>query len=334
VQVILAEEFTRAGVPTGGPNDAFGIQMLGNTLLQCGSEQQKAYYLPRILSGADTWCQGYSEPNAGSDLANVGLRAELDGDQWVLNGQKIWTSAGHLADHIFTLARTDPDAPKHKGISFLLVDMRQPGIEVRPIQMISGESEFNEVFYTDAVCPKENVVGGVNDGWRVAMTLLGFERGEAAATVPIRYQAELDRLLQLARERGVADDPVIRQRLAWAYSKVQIMRFNGMRVLTRFLHGHHPGPDAAISKLYWSEYHQLVTELAIDILGAEALTPTGRHPSTAFQTDDAGAPNSSNSWVGTFLNARAGTIYAGSSQVQRNIIGEMVLGLPKEPRPQ
>ena len=285
------------------------------------------------MSGADTWCQGYSEPNAGSDLSNVGLKAELDGDQWVLNGQKIWTSAGHLADHIFTLARTDPDAPKHKGISFLLVDIRQPGIEVRPIKMISGDSEFNEVFYTDATCPKENVVGGVNDGWRVAMTLLGFERGEAAATVPIRFQAELDRLFLLAKERGVADDPVIRQKLAWAYSKVQIMRYNGMRVLTRFLQGHHPGPDGAIFKLYWSEYHQTLTELGVDILGAEAMTPSGRGPSSAFQTDDAGAPNSSASWVNTFLNARAGTIYAGSSQIQRNIIGEMVLGLPKEPRP-
>ncbi|MEO6570814.1 MAG: acyl-CoA dehydrogenase family protein [Ilumatobacteraceae bacterium] len=332
-QVILSEEFARAGVPTGGPNDAFSIQMLGNTLLMQGTDDQKAYYLPRILSGEDTWCQGYSEPNAGSDLANVGLRAELDGDQWVINGQKIWTSAGHLADHIFTLARTDPDAPKHKGISFLLVDMRQPGIEVRPIKMITGESEFNEVFYTDATTPKDHVVGAVNDGWRVAMTLLGYERGEAAATQPIRFRAEIDRLMMLARERGVSDDPVIRQRLAWAYSMVQIMRYNGMRVLTQFLQGHHPGPDAAIGKLFWSEYHKIVTELAVDILGADALAPTGRHPSSAFGSDDAGAPNSSNSWVSTFLNARAGTIYAGSSQVQRNIIGEMVLGLPKEPKP-
>jgi alkylation response protein AidB-like acyl-CoA dehydrogenase len=332
-QVIIAEEFARAGVPTGGPNDVFGIQMLGNTLLLRGTEQQKAHHLPRILSGADTWCQGYSEPNAGSDLGNIGLRAVLDGDQWVLNGQKIWTSAGHLADHIFTLARTDTDAPKHKGISFLLVDMRQPGIEVRPIRMISGESEFNEIFYTDAVVPKDDVVGGVNNGWAVAMTLLGFERGEAAATMPIRFQSELERLVLLAKERGLNDDPIIRQRLAWCHSKVQIMRYNGMRTLTKFLAGHHPGPDGAISKLYWSEYHRVVTELAVDILGADALAPTGRTPSSAFQTDDAGAPNASASWVGTFLNARAGTIYAGSSQIQRNIIGEMVLGLPKEPRP-
>ncbi len=331
-QVIIAEEFAKAGVPTGGPNDVFGIQMLGNTLLQWGTDDQKNWYLPRILSGADIWCQGYSEPDAGSDLSNLGLRGVLDGDQWVLNGQKIWTSAGHLADHIFTLVRTNPEAPRHKGISFILVDMRQPGIEVRPIRMISGESEFNEVFYTDATAPKDEVVGGVNNGWAVAMTLLGYERGESAATVPIRFQGELDRLLLLARETGRINDPTIRQRLAWCYSKVQIMRYNGMRTLTKFLQGHHPGPDAAISKLYWSEYHKIVTELSLDILGPYAMTPTGRPPSTAFGADDAGAPNSSWSWVGTFLNARAGTIYAGSSQIQRNIIGEMVLGLPKEPR--
>ena len=332
-QVIIAEEFARAGVPTGGHNDVFSIQMLGNTLLLFGTEEQKRHYLPRLLAGEDTWCQGYSEPNAGSDLSNVGLRAELDGDQWVLNGQKIWTSAGHLADHIFTLARTDPDAPKHKGISFLLVDMRQPGIEVRPIKMLSGESEFNEVFYTDAVVPKENVVGGVNNGWAVAMGLLGFERGAAASIAPIAFEAEFDRLLQLAKDRGLSNDPRIRQKLAWCYSKVQVMRYLGMRTLTKFLAGHHPGPDGAIFKLYWSEYHKVVTELGVDLLGMDAMTPTGRKPSSAFSTDDAGAPNDSMSWAMTFLNARAGTIYAGSSQVQRNIIGEMVLGLPKEPKP-
>ena len=332
-QVIIAEEFARAGVPTGGHNDVFSIQMLGNTLLLFGTEEQKRHYLPRLLAGEDTWCQGYSEPNAGSDLSNVGLRAELDGDQWVLNGQKIWTSAGHLADHIFTLARTDPDAPKHKGISFLLVDMRQPGIEVRPIKMLSGESEFNEVFYTDAVVPKENVVGGVNNGWAVAMGLLGFERGAAASIAPIAFEAEFDRLLQLAKDRGVNNDPRIRQKLAWCYSKVQVMRYLGMRTLTKFLAGHHPGPDGAIFKLYWSEYHKIVTELGVDLLGMDAMVPTGRKPSSAFSTDDAGSPYDSMSWTMTFLNARAGTIYAGSSQVQRNIIGEMVLGLPKEPKP-
>jgi alkylation response protein AidB-like acyl-CoA dehydrogenase len=331
-QVVLAEEFAKAGVPTGSANDGFGISMLGNTLLNWGTEEQKRYYLPRVLSREDIWCQGYSEPNAGSDLGNLGLRATLDGEQWVLNGQKIWTSAGHLADHIFVLCRTDPEAPKHKGISFLLCDMRQPGVEVRPIKMISGDSEFNEVFFTDATVPKHEVVGGVNNGWAVAMTLLGYERGEAAATGWIRFQGELDRLFALARERGVAGDPSIRQRLAWCHSKVQIMRWNGMRTLTMFLAGHQPGPDAAISKLYWSEYHKVVTELAMDILGPDGLVPSGRRPSSAFSADDAGAPNSTNSWAMTFLNARAGTIYAGTSQVQRNILGEMVLGLPKEPK--
>jgi hypothetical protein len=257
----------------------------------------------------------------------------LDGDEWVINGQKIWTSAGHLANWIFVLCRTDPEAPKHKGISFLLCPMDQPGVEVRPIKMISGESEFNEVFFTDARCPKDNVVGGVNNGWAVAMTLLGYERGESAATMPIRFRSELDRLVALAKERGKADDPVIRQRLAWCHSKVEIMRYLGMRTLTTFLAGQQPGPNASISKLYWSEYHRVVTELGVDILGPDALVPSGRKPSSAFQADDPGAPNSSASWTNTFLNARAGTIYAGSSQIQANIIGEMVLGLPKEPRP-
>lgn len=330
--VILAEEFARAGVPTQGPNDTFGIQMVGNTILRWGTEEQKRHFLPRILSGEDRWCQGYSEPNAGSDLANLGCRATLDGDEWVINGQKIWTSAGHLANWIFVLARTDPDAPKHRGITFLLVPMDQPGVEVRPIRMISGESEFNEVFFTDARCPRENVVGEPHGGWAVAMTLLGFERGEAAATMPVMFRTELDRLVALAKERGRADDPVVRQRLAWCHSKVEIMRYLGMRTLTRFLAGAHPGADASISKLYWSEYHRVVTELAVDLYGAEGTLLEGRLPNSSFQADSPGAPNTTGSWVGTFLNARAGTIYAGTSQVQRNIIGEMVLGLPKEPR--
>ena len=330
-QVILVEEFYKAGVPAGTGNDVFGIQMVGNTILQWGTDEQKTHFLPRILSGEDLWCQGYSEPNAGSDLGNLGCRAELDGDEWVINGQKIWTSAGHLANWIFVLARTDADVVKHKGITFLLVPMTQPGVEVRPIKMITGDSEFNEVFFTDARCPKDNVVGGVNNGWAVAMTLLGYERGEAAATFPIMFRTELDRLLQLAKDTGRSEDPIIRQRLAWAYSKVEIMRFIGMRTLTKYLQGGHPGPDASIFKLYWSEYHRLVTELAVDIIGADAMTPSGRWPSNAFQADDAGAPNDSASWVGSFFVARAGTIYAGTSQVQRNIIGEMVLGLPKEP---
>jgi alkylation response protein AidB-like acyl-CoA dehydrogenase len=316
----------------GGSNDVFGIQMVGNTIIEWGTEEQKRHFLPRILSGEDLWCQGYSEPNAGSDLANLGCRAERDGDEWIVNGQKIWTSAGHLANWIFVLARTDSTAAKHRGITFLLVPMDQPGIEVRPIRMISGESEFNEVFFTDARTPAENVIGEVNGGWAVAMTLLGYERGEAAATMPIMFRTELDRLLELAKQYGRDTDPTIRQRLAWCYSKVEIMRYLGMRTLTQFLSGQHPGPEGSIFKVYWSEYHRVVTELSLDILGAHALVPTGRAPASSFQADDPGAPNDSASWVGTFLNARAGTIYAGTSQIQKNILGEMVLGLPKEPR--
>lgn len=330
-QVVLAEEFMRAGAPLGGSNDQFGIQMVGNTLIAWGTEEQKRYFLPRILSGEDRWCQGYSEPNAGSDLANVGTKAVLDGDMWVLNGQKIWTSGGHLANWIFVLVRTNTLEEKHKGLSFLLVPMDQPGVEVRPIQMMSGDSEFNEVFFTNATTDRENIIGTPGDGWAVAMTLLGYERGESAATLPIRFRMELDRLLELAKESGASKDALIRQRLAWCYSKVEIMRYLGLRTLTGFLGGKSPGPESSISKLYWSEYHKVVTELAIDILGARALTPMGRAPSSAFRTDDPGAPNSSMSWVMTFLNSRAGTIYAGTSQIQKNILAEKVLGLPREP---
>ncbi len=330
-QVILAEEFFAAGVPMGGFNDAFSISMVGNTILMWGTDEQKSHFLPRIISGEDVWCQGYSEPNAGSDLGNLGTRAERDGDEWVVNGQKIWTSAGHVANWIFVLARTDADVVKHKGISFLLVPMDQPGVEVRPIVMLTGEPEFNEVFLTDARTPVENVVGEVNGGWAVAMTLLGFERGETAASFPIMFRKEVDRLLDLARSRGRNDDPEIRQGLAWCYSQVEIMRYLGMRTVTAWLAGAHPGPEASMFKLFWSEYHQKVTELSVQILGAEAMVPDGRWPSNAFYCDDVGAPNDSASWVGTFLLARAGTIYAGTSQVQRNILGELVLGLPKEP---
>lgn len=330
--VVLTEEFARAGVPSGGPNDTFGIGMLGNTIQMWGTEEQKKHFLPRVLSGEDKWCQGYSEPAAGSDLGNLGCRAELDGDEWVINGQKIWTSAGHLADHIFVLARTNTEAVKHKGISFLLVDMRQKGVEIRPIKMMSGDSEFNEVFFSDARCPKENVIGEVNGGWAVAMTLLGHERGAAAAVTGIAFRGELDKLRELAEAKGSFSNPNIRQRFAQCYTKVEIMRFMGYQALTSFLHGTKPGAGASIGKLWWSEYHKELTELAVDILGADALVPVGQTPHTAFTTDAVGSPNDSANWVGVFLNARAGTIYAGTSQVQRGIVGEQILGLPKEPR--
>jgi alkylation response protein AidB-like acyl-CoA dehydrogenase len=331
-QVVLAEEFARAGAPQGSENDTFGIGMLGNTLIHLGTEEQKQHYLPRILSGEQRWCQGYSEPDAGSDLAGIRTSAVLDGDEWVINGQKTWTSAGHLADHIFVLARTDPSAPKHRGISFLLVPMDQPGVEVRPIRNLAGYALFNEVFFTDARTAAHELVGGVNDGWRTAMALLGFERGVTATTDAIRFRAELDRLFALARERGLTSDPRVRDRLAWCHSRVEVMRFRGLQALTRSLNGQRPGPEAAISKIIWSEYAQAYTELAMEILGPEALVPIGQATGGLLQMPEAGTENSPLSWVETFLAARAGTIYAGSSQVQRNIIGEQLLGLPKEPR--
>ena len=331
-QLVVAEELARARVPEGGPHDRFGIKMLGNTLLQCGSDVQKRWFLPRVLSGEDRWCQGYSEPGAGSDLASLSTRAELRGDRWVINGQKVWTSLAHEANWIFLLTRTDPDAPRHHGISFLLCPLDQPGVEIRRIATINGEREFCEVFLTDAWTPVDHVVGEVNEGWAVANTLLGFERGESAATFPLKFREELDRLIDLARQRDRIHDPIVRQGLARAYAECEIMRLLGLRALTGLLDGRPPGPESSVSKLYWSEYHQRVMDLAIRVLGADALTPAGRWPTNMVRTDDPGAPNDSASWVGTFLNARAGTIYAGTSQVQRNILGEQVLGLPRKPR--
>ncbi len=330
-QVVLAEEFARVGVPTGTMNDLFSIVMIGNTLLHWGTEEQKQHFLPRILSGEDVWCQGYSEPGAGSDLAALSTRAVLDGDEWVINGQKIWTSGGHLANHIFVLVRTNPDAPKHRGISMLLVPMDQEGIEVRPIRNMGGESDFNEVWFTDARCPRENVLGEVDNGWKVAMTLLGFERGESAATLPIMFRDELERLFELARENGAAEDPVARDRLADVYIDNEVMRFLGKDSLARFLAGHAPGPDAAVNKLFWSEYHEKVTEVALDVLDRESLVAEGRRPTNTimFQTDDVGAPSTSASWITTFAVSRSGTIYAGTTEVQKSIIGEKLLGLPK-----
>ena len=329
-QVVLVEEMACAGVPAMGVNDTFSIKMLGNTLLRWGTEEQRRHFLPRILSGDDRWCQGYSEPGAGSDLAGLRCAAVLDGDRWVINGQKIWTSRAREANWIFLLARTDPRPERpHQGITFVLVPMDQPGIEVRPIRALSGESEFNEVFFTDATTAADHVVGQIGGGWSVAMTLLGLERGEEAATNPILFRAELDRLLAMARERGRSDDPVIRQRLADAYARCEIMRFLGQRILHQVLVSGTLGPEASISKLYWSEYHQLVTRLALDVLGADALVMDGRLPLRAYRADDPGAPNTTGSWLGAFYNATAGTIYAGTSQVQRNILGETVLGLPK-----
>ncbi len=332
-QIILVEECARAGVPFMGYSDTFGLKMLANILLYFGTETQKQRFLPPTLNGEIRWCQGFSEPGSGSDLASLSTRAELDGDTWVLNGQKLWTTRAREANWIFVLARTNADAPKNRGISFLLVNMDQPGIEVRPIKAMSGESEFNEVFLNDVTTPAENVVGGVDNGWAVATTLLGFERGEEAATNPILFRAELDRLMALAAERGAARDPLIRQRLAELYIRVEIMRYLGDKIIAGVLAGDgRLGPEASISKLFWSEYHKDVANLALDILGPAGQIVEGRGLLRTYRYDDPGAPNTSGRWIGALYNATAGTIYAGTSQVQRNILAENVLGLPREPR--
>jgi alkylation response protein AidB-like acyl-CoA dehydrogenase len=330
-QVVLVEELARAGVPAMGYNDTFSIKMLGGTLLRWGTEAQKRRFLPRILSGDDQWCQGFSEPGSGSDLASLSTRAVRRGDEWVVDGQKLWTSRAREANWMFLLARTNPSASKHRGLTFLVLPMDQPGVEVRPIKALSGESEFNEVFLSGATTSLDHVVGEIDGGWAVASTLLGLERGEEAATNPILFRAELDRLVAMATERGADHDPVRRQQLADLHVRCEIMRFLGLRILTGVLHAGSLGPEASISKLYWSEYHQRATRVALDVLGADALALDGRGPLRAYRTDDPGAANTTGSWIGTFYNAVAGTIYAGTSEVQRNILAESVLGLPREP---
>ncbi len=331
-RTVLGEEFTKAGVPTGGDNDGFSIGMLGHTLIEWGTEAQKTEFLPKIISGEHVWCQGYSEPNSGSDLASLSTRAVQDGDEWVINGQKIWTSGGHNANWIFVLCRTEPDVTKHKGISFLLCPIDQPGVDVRPIVNAARHHDFNEVFFTDARTDVANTVGGVNNGWAVANTLLAYERGDDATSTSLRYRDEWERLLGAAKQRGRNQDATIRQRLAMAYSKVEIMRYLGMRVITTSLKGYHQGPESSLNKLLWSHYHQALTELALDILGPEAIAPSGRDAAAGIGVDDLGSPYSSQAWVTNFIGARPGTIYSGSSEIQRNILGERVLGLPREPK--
>jgi alkylation response protein AidB-like acyl-CoA dehydrogenase len=258
----------------------------------------------------------------------------------VINGQKIWTTQGFIADYVFVLCRTDPNAPKHAGISYLLCPMKQPGIEVRPIQQIDGAAEFAEVFFTDARCPKENVVGGVNNGWKVAMTTLGFERGTSATTGYRRFEKELEIIVDKAREHGRTDDPLVRQDIARAWSKVQIMRINGLRTLSSVVHDKKDLGVAALgatNKMFWSEYHQHVMNLAIDVLGADGQVLHG-DPDVEEAVPGYGARRTNPKYPASVLQSsfffsRSETIWGGTSQIQRNIVGERVLGLPKEPKP-
>jgi alkylation response protein AidB-like acyl-CoA dehydrogenase len=321
-QVLYHEEYARARGP--GRVGHFGEGLLGPTLIAFGSPEQQQRYLPPIVAGTELWCQGYSEPNAGSDLANIATRAERDGDEWVVHGQKVWTSLAHWADWCFVLARTSPPAAgarRHAGISYLLVPMRQPGVEIRPIVQLTGDSEFNEVFFDGARTASANVVGEAGEGWRVAMGTLAFERGASTLGQQLNYRNELDAIVEVARRTGAIRDPVVRQRLAQAHIGLEIMRLNALRTLAGSESGT-LGREAMIAKLYWATFHRGLGELAMDVLGTDATVsgdladPTVYDP-TALQR--------------LFLFSRADTIYAGSNQIQRNIIGERALGLPKEP---
>jgi alkylation response protein AidB-like acyl-CoA dehydrogenase len=333
--VVLAEEFARAKAPLRA--DFFGDTLVGPTILQWGTEEQKREFLPNILNGSTRWCQGFSEPNSGSDLASLKTTAVLDGDEWVINGQKVWTTGGHHADYCFLLTRTDPDAAKHKGISYLLVPMRQPGIEVRGIVQPDGTAEFCEVFFDNARCPKDNVVGGVNEGWKVANSTLAFERGMSATTGYRRFEEEYRTMTEEAARRDLLVDPVIRQRLMRYYTKIQILRINGLRSLSATVKGiKDPGVGAlgATNKMFWSEMHKEAMELCLDIYGAESMLvntgpSTGSWPGTGRDKRREGYPVSS--MMSAFFFSRSETIWGGTSQIQRNIVGERVLGLPKEP---
>jgi len=333
-QIALLEEFTNAGVPHHPSSlDTLAVNLLGLTIMAIGSEEQKLERLPRIVSGEQRWCQGYSEPNAGSDLAGVQTTAVLRDGKWVINGQKVWTTSAHEANWMFALVRTDRTSSKYAGLTFLLLPMDQPGVEVRPIIDLAGQHHLNEVFLTDAVTDESNVLGAVNGGWAVANALLGYERNEGAIRDAVNMRDEFRRLVVLARDTGRLTDPRVRTGLVDAYVDLQALILGAVRGTVAALAGQPPGPEASLHKLLWSEYHQRVTELSLDVYGDEALTPAGRRSATFTSTDSPRSPSSSRSWVQTFLNARAGTIYAGTSEIQRNIIAEKVLEMPRSPRP-
>jgi alkylation response protein AidB-like acyl-CoA dehydrogenase len=315
-QVIFNEEYVRAGAP--GRVGVVGEGLLGPTLIHYGTPEQQARFLPPIVAGTELWCQGYSEPNAGSDLANVATRAERQGDEWVITGQKVWTSLAHQADWCFVLCRTEPGSRRHRGLSYLLVPMDQPGIEIRPIEQLTRTSEFNEVFFDGARTAVENVVGEVGDGWRVALATLAFERGVAMLGHQLSFAREFERLLERVRSSGRSGDPVLRQRLADAYVRLCIMRYNTLRSLSG-IEGPVAPPEASIAKLFWGTWHRGLGELAMDVLGAAGGVLEG-------------FPYELNEVQRTFLFSRSETIYGGSNEIQRNIIGERVLGLPAEPK--
>jgi alkylation response protein AidB-like acyl-CoA dehydrogenase len=305
-QVIFHEEYAAAGAPARVGH--VGEQLLGPTLIEFGTSEQRQRFLPRIVAVEELWCQGYSEPGAGSDLASVATSATLDGDDWVVTGQKVWTSLAHVADWCFVLARTHTGSRRHAGLSYLLVPMRQAGITVRPIRQLTGGAEFNEVFFDGARTPRDLVVGGVGNGWRVAMATLAFERGVATLGQQVGFRREFDGLVAAARRTGAIHDPLIRDRLTRAWIDLDVLRAHALRTQAR---------DASVTKLLWSRWHREFGELAMEVLGA---------PSMAAR----GAPYELDEWQRLFLFSRADTIYGGSDEIQRTIIAERVLGLPRQ----
>ncbi len=312
------EELRRHNVPA--VRRGMGETLVGPAIIVHGTEEQKAYFLPRIIGGVDVYCQGYSEPDHGSDLGAVSTSGVIDGDEIVISGQKVWTSGAQRANMIFVLCRTNPDAPKHRGLSYVLVPFSPDnGIRVLPLRQMSGASGFCEDFFEGARAPLFNVIGGLHNGWAPAMTTLGYERGGNATTAHLGFEQEVWELIDLARMKGKAADPLVRQLLAWSYTQVEIMRFAGLRLLAGIAQGKEPGPEASVNKLYWSEFHKRLGEIAIEVVGAEAMV---RPDGVGYDTE---------AWQDIFLSSRSGTIYSGTSEIQRNIIGERALGLPKEP---
>ena len=315
---VLNEEFHAAGLPR--VRRGMGESLVGPSIIVHGTPEQRAHFLPRIISGEDIYCQGFSEPDQGSDLAGVQTRAEVDGDEVVITGTKVWTSGAGRANMMFALCRSDPAAEKHAGLSYVLFPFTDPAVQYRPIRQMSGAAEFYEDFIDGVRVPLFNVIGGLNNGWKVAMTTLGYERGGAATVQHLGFEREFWELAETARKYGRDTDPLVRQQLAWAYTGVQVMRFSGLRTLAQVAEGRPPGPEASVAKLAWSEYHKRLGEIAIGIVGTDAL----------IRPDGPGYPTTS--WQNVFLSSRAGTIYSGTSEIQRNIVGERALGLPKEPR--
>ncbi len=332
-QAIVGEELARANAPAS--LNGLGIGIVAPTLIYHGTEQQKRDHISRILTAEELWCQLYSEPNSGSDLASLQCRADVNGDEFIINGQKIWTSGAVIADWGILLARTDRSAPKHQGISCIMLDMHQPGVEVRPLKQISGSSEFCEVFFTNVRVNADNLIGEMNAGWRIAQTTLSFERGGNVLSRVVRLQEMYDRMIEVCKSlkrngKPAIEDPNVRQKLGEIYAEIEVLRYSALRLLSRLEKGQRPGPEASISKLHYSELDKHVQELFLDILGPYGLQTEGIPPEYALHADsDFGEAGS---WAYSFFWSRAGTIYAGSSEIQKNILGERVLGLPKEVR--